>query len=437
MNVPALDATESPNGSRLRRAGLVSMLDQAFSSATNFGLAGSALLLLPDQQFALFSIVQASYVLLLSVIRAMYLEPLLLRSRERIDAPADGGSTVMVGSVLMGLVLGGVMMAVASWWLDEPRLGLILLVGFPLLALNEALRYEAMHRLAMTRALVIDASWALITFPAIVVIWLTDRDAIDLHLLVIVWIAGAAIPALILATRWAAAARTAEPVQSVRRQSHLVSSLLLDNVVAQSATSLMILAVSLFMSRTELARFAAPRTVLGVINFVFVGAVAFGMAASRSLPPGSPAARRFHRLLSIGLPAAALAVAGVAVAAAPWVARVAPASSVSALRLQLALIGGAVACAGYGHAQRVALRVGGDSRGPAVVQLRIGLALIVGSTLGAWIGGPLGGSIGWFGASLVGLVLWRSAVRRLVQGNTPEKPTTIGLTVDPATMRSD
>lgn len=139
------------------------VIDQAFSSATNFGIAIVAARTLSPEAFGAFSIALLLYVVALGTSRGLSTEALMIRfsaatvDEHRAAARAATGTALLVGTA------GGVLLLLAAIPLTGPVRGTVLTLGcfLPLLLLQDAWRFVFFSSGRPAAASANDAVWGI------------------------------------------------------------------------------------------------------------------------------------------------------------------------------------------------------------------------------------------------------------------------------------
>lgn len=173
-----------------------SLCDQLISSLTNVGLTIMVARTVNAQEFGTFTLLMATYLVCITVIRGLTSEPLLVRF-SAVEAPAlrkavgqSAGATLVVGLVVAGLLA----VVVLATGLVAVKPALIFLATLPGLLLQDHWRYAMLAGKEPRQAFGIDLTWALAQVLAISASALAGR--LTLEMLVLSWGGAANIAAL-------------------------------------------------------------------------------------------------------------------------------------------------------------------------------------------------------------------------------------------------
>jgi O-antigen/teichoic acid export membrane protein len=171
--------------------------DQAFSSLTNFALGIIVARLVAPAEFGAFALVFATYLIGLNVIRALATQPLAIRFSAVPPAELRAAAAEATGLVLILGVAASVASLAMAAVLPEPVRGALLGLALflPFLLLQDAWRFVLFTQGRGGRAFVNDVAWALVLFPAAIVLSLTG--AASLPTLVAAWGAAGATGAVL------------------------------------------------------------------------------------------------------------------------------------------------------------------------------------------------------------------------------------------------
>lgn len=139
----------------------IALLDQAASSASNLLLSVLVARQVAPATFGFFSLLLVGYALALGIVRALCGIPLTILAE---DHDATGGFRHSQAANTMALLVGccGSLALVPVLLLThhtEQRLTLCFIVGFPVLMLQDTVRYSSFARLYPARAAMSDAIW--------------------------------------------------------------------------------------------------------------------------------------------------------------------------------------------------------------------------------------------------------------------------------------
>lgn len=173
-----------------RRAGW-GVADQAFSSLTNFALAVMVARSVDTSGFGAFSLAFAMYVVLLNIARSLATEPLIIRYTGRPPREWQGAVASSTGTAVV-IGAGSAVVCLVAAWVTSGLIGeafLALAFGLPGLLLQDTWRYAFFAAGRGAAALASDVIWAVLLFPALVVLIATGHATV--FWLVTVWGAAA------------------------------------------------------------------------------------------------------------------------------------------------------------------------------------------------------------------------------------------------------
>jgi len=151
-----------------------SVSDQILSSATNFVLTILVARAVSPGQLGVFAVLMAVYLVVNGIVRGLTSEVVAVRlsslSRPELAAQAGGAlglaasAGIIVGSVV--LIGGAVVASMGGDWRPVVVLGL----AFPLLIVQDALRFVFVAQREAVRAFAIDLVWAIVQIAAIIAV---------------------------------------------------------------------------------------------------------------------------------------------------------------------------------------------------------------------------------------------------------------------------
>jgi O-antigen/teichoic acid export membrane protein len=180
----------------LRRLGW-GAADQAFSSITNFALGIAVARTTTPQDFGAFSIAFATYTISFGLARALTSEVLAVRFSASVGTDRRRGIAAATGvAIVLGAIIGIACLAVGAF--VSGALGKALLVlapAMPWLLLQDTWRYAFFAAGRPVSAFINDVVWAIVLFPLLALLLLTDRDAVGW--LMFAWELSALVAALV------------------------------------------------------------------------------------------------------------------------------------------------------------------------------------------------------------------------------------------------
>lgn len=298
---------------RARRAAWTAV-DQALSSASNFGMAFLAARLLDAEGFGVFGIAFAVFLLALGVSRSVATDPLVVRfsaerderaERSALGAAAGAGTAagvlVVAAAALVGPSLRGPLVALA--------------VVLPGLLVQDAVRFAAFARGDPRWAALSDGVWVLAEVGGALAVRSAARPEARAALLVLAWGLAAAAGAAAVLVWWRVRPALGDAGWWVRSNAGLAGRFTGEFAVTVGAGQLAVFFVAAFAGVSDAGSFRAGQVLLGPLNVVFMAASQF------AVPEGVRLRRRDLPALRRGAVALAGLLAGSAVAGgAVWAA---------------------------------------------------------------------------------------------------------------------
>ena len=188
------DQTEQPQHSVRRQLSVIT-IDQAIAGGSNVLIAVIAARLLSAASFGLFALVLLTYIVALSVSRALVCDPVLVHPVE-----AEERKDELIGtSCLMGLALGAtvVLVGIAVSALNTSLGPALVVLGafLPFIVLQDLGRYLGFATQRPSLALVLDVTWLLLLTAAVVPLFLTGAKS--LALLTAAWAGSGAVAGML------------------------------------------------------------------------------------------------------------------------------------------------------------------------------------------------------------------------------------------------
>jgi O-antigen/teichoic acid export membrane protein len=154
--------------------------DQAFSSITNFALGIAVARTTTPQDFGAFSIAFATYTISFGLARALTSEVLAVRFSASVGTDRRRGVAAATGvAIALGAIVGVACLAVGAF-VGGPlgKALLILAPAMPWLLLQDTWRFAFFAAGRPVSAFVNDLVWAIVLFPLLAVLLLTDHDSV-------------------------------------------------------------------------------------------------------------------------------------------------------------------------------------------------------------------------------------------------------------------
>ena len=386
--------------------------DQTVSSLTNVALTIMVARSVSADEFGTFSLLFATYLVCITLVRGLTSEPLLVRFSAAEPttlsrAVSQSSGATVVAALLLVLVLTAVVLATGL----VPELpALIFLATLPGLLLQDHWRYALLAAKKPHKALANDVAWALAQLLAVTALALTDR--LTLVLLVLAWGAAANVAALVGLLQVRVRPHVCRTAQWLREQGDLAGRYAAEGLAlgANQATVFVLAAVAGLAAAGSLR---AAQTMFGPLVVLNLG-VQLALvpeavrAATRSL-------RRMTRLVlaAAGLLTTVTAAWSIVVLLLPNAAGEALLGSSWALAVPL-LVYMAVDRLAYATiiGPFLGLRALADSRRSLRARM-VGSALaVLGGVVGALVDGARGVAIGAAASSLISIVVWSYAFFR-------------------------
>lgn len=259
-----------PSSRIVRRIGW-GLGDQAFSSLTNFALGILVARAVAPAEFGAFSLVFATYTLALGVSRALTTEPLVVRftgssaETHRSAAAAGAGSALVVGAIAAAVVLlfGGVTGGALG------RGFLVLGITLPGLLLQDSWRFIFFSAGRGSLAFLNDVLWAVVMFPAVALLLLTDRASIPL--LTLAWGGAGTLAGFFGALQGGIVPRPSSALQWFRTQRDLGARYLGEFGALSGARQVSLYAVGGIAGLTAAGAIRAANILFGPVNVLVFG----------------------------------------------------------------------------------------------------------------------------------------------------------------------
>jgi O-antigen/teichoic acid export membrane protein len=398
-------------GAVLRRAGW-SVVDQAFSSLTNFALTILVARALSPRLFGAFTVAYLLYVFLLQLSRAISSEALVVRYSAAPKTWRDGAAKASGVALLFGLVSGCLTLGVALAFPEPLRSALIAMaIVLPGLILQDAWRFVFFAKGRPVQAAVNDMTWALVQFPAL--LFLLTESHPTVPRLVLVWGGSATVAALLGAFQARLIPAPQRCLTWFREQRDLIPQFAMEFIAFRGALQLTSYAVGIVAGLAALGSLRAAQVLFGPLSLFFLSAGIVGVPESvRLLERSGEHLRQAVRRMSVGLTLAAAVWgapllflpnrAGTALLHANW-------HDARPLLLPTLL---ATAAAGANVGSRTGLRALQAANDSLRARLVIGPLTVALGTAGAVWDGALGAAIGLAAAAWIGVGVYERLYRR-------------------------
>lgn len=388
--------------------------DQIVSSATNFGMSFVVLRTASLDDFGVFSIAYAAFVLSIAASRALVGQPAasLLPRHEgpELSSLVRGsarfavllGASIAAVIVLIGAILGGDIRS--SLW--------VLAASIPFLLLQDSLRFISFATSQPKNAFLMDLAWAIGQVLAIVAIlsW-TDKE-------VWLFVGGWAISGALVgvAAWWLMILRHHSGSLTpgwFERTRELGLRFLLEGALQAGAMQAVLLATAVIAGVAELGRLNGARTIFGPMTVMMLGAELFGISEGASLVERRDFAGLQTLVSRMGIVLAAapglfLAVVWLlptefmeGVAGSNW-------GEIRGLFWVIALV---TALQGIAWAFRIGLRARADARASLTSQIKAGPLILLFGVLGAALSGAMGTLVGVAAATGISSIVFARAFK--------------------------
>jgi hypothetical protein len=279
-------------------------VDQALSSATNFGASALVAGLLTAPDFGAYAIVFTVYLFALGISRAWTSDPLLVMWSATDDETAAEGAVIRAGCVAALIGCGGGLLAVLVGSVVPGRTGPGLMVLGPFLPFalaQDVWRYGLVMLKRPWRACAYDGLWLVIAITLIMVLRLSNQR--DLSLAVVAWALGV-VPGAILGFSQVSRTRHALVViQWIASVRHLALRMSAEFLVLTVSGYLMIVVLSSLGSLDDAAAVRSAQILMGPVTVMFIGGTMYFVPEIARA--GMTRGRRIARVQSVALTAVA------------------------------------------------------------------------------------------------------------------------------------
>lgn len=288
------------------------LLDQSFSSASNFALTFLAARTLHPREFGGFTLAFAAYLIALGVSRACSSEPLTLRyttapQREREDAfRSSTGSAILVG------VAAGSLMALAAVFAPGPiRRALVGMAPFlPGLLLQDAWRFGFFAAGSGSKATLNDGIWSALLVLFLVPIIITEQQSTTWF--AAAWGLSGSAAGLFGTVQARSTPRVRSALQWWRNHGDLVPRYAGEFVASFGTGQAALYCMAGIVGLASVGGLRSAHVLLGPLNVAFMGIVLFAEPeAVRRRSDSAQALRPFCVAISVGLAALSLVWLGL------------------------------------------------------------------------------------------------------------------------------
>ncbi len=255
---------------RLIRHIRANVLDQVFSSASNFGVAILAAHKLPLREFGAFSLLYGAYLLSLVICRGLVGEPYMMRFSSTPDGQVrqrEQGQTQ--GALAIGAVCGGLLIAIGTTIGGDMQVAaLILGLALPFLLLQDVCRWVSFTEARGGVASLSDGSWCILLGLLSVPVFLYSGQT-SLAAVIFVWCISGVLSIVPIALIQRPSFKKAWFSQNWRLGLPMATSLVLE----RGSTLIANLMVATALSLSAVGILQAGQLIFSPLNVVFLGAI--------------------------------------------------------------------------------------------------------------------------------------------------------------------
>ena len=382
------------------------LADQAFSSLTNFALNAVVARSVVPQEFGIFALVFATYLLMLGISRSVTTLPLLVRFSSLEEAGwREGAASATGASLVLGAVAGvvccaaGVVFPGVRWPLFA--LGLTL----PGLLFQEAWRHSFMARGAPSLAFAADLMWALLLVPAI---WAAiELGSSSTASFVLAWGSSGAVAGSIAAVLGKVKPRPRLTRAWVRSHWDLGGRQLGEFAAISGSSQLVMYVAGALGGLVVAGALRAGQVLLGPLHVALQGIWFVALPEMVRVLRGRP-----HRFLSasIGM-SLVLGTGGLAYVAllailGPHVGSLILGETWRLTRPLVVPLGIAASAWGFWLGASVGLRAMQQPKRSLRARVVVAIVTLLGGTIGVLVGGARGAAWGLAAAAVIGVAVW-------------------------------
>ena len=293
------------------------LLDQAASSASNFLLALSVLVVADSDQFAVFSAAITGFLLVTQLTRSAFSLPVLILYSEDEQGVDVRSEPAVAASVATG-VLGALIFVAAALAFPPGRTLLLVLAGaLPLLQYQDALRHVAFARARPDIAAKSDALW--VAFQLLATVAVAAASRASPAMLVLIWAVAGSTSGLVFGARLGVVPDIGRCWRWLGDNSRLCLRLCTEFVLNSGSYYALSYGLVIVAGADQLGRWRAAQTLIGPVSVLLLGGTTLGVPESARVRERRASLRRFACSLSIGLGTVAVIGGAVAYAALPAV----------------------------------------------------------------------------------------------------------------------
>ena len=271
----------------LRRAGWT-FVDQGLSSVTNLVLSVLVARAVAPEAFGAFALAFSIYLIFLGVSRSLATDSLIVRYSDIAKVRLARGAASAAGvAVLCGLV-GAAVVAVAGGLVRSPlRESLfVFALCLPGLLLQDAWRYVFFASGSPLKAALNDGVWAVVQLTAVGGLVIAKADAAWPFILA--WGGGAAVAALVGMAQTGVRPELGSALGWAREHGDLAPSFLGEFLLLAGVAQVTTLLVASLAGLAEAGALRGAQVLMGPVNVLFMGAVAFALPEAARLRRRSP-----------------------------------------------------------------------------------------------------------------------------------------------------
>ena len=401
--------TERASGTR--RAGWI-LVDQLASSLTNFALALLVARSVTVEGFGAFSIAFITYLILIEFMRALSLEPLLIRfSGTPRDVWAEATESVLGLAILVGmlallpLVLLG--LTVAG---DSSGVPLALAVSLPGLLLQDSCRYAFFARGRPRSAFVNDAAWGLVLVGTVVSLSMIAEPSVGFY--VLAW----GLTGTLAGTLGTWQLGVGPKFRRVRgwmiTNRDIAPRFVVEVLAGTGGYYGVFLLVAAISGLAGVGALYAARVLLAPIGVLFIAATAFTVSEGSRYQDKPAMVARFAHWVGLILPSVALLWTAALQLVPSNIGDALLGDSWQEAKPVLLAFGIFWAADGAIVGARGGLRVFAAARRSLRAQIVTTTLMLTGSTIGAFAAGPSGAALGLAITGILGAAVWWIEFRR-------------------------
>ena len=398
MTVPAAESW----GEGIRSRTVWTLIDQAISSLTNFGISFAALRGLNAGEYGSFVVAYTTYSLSVMLVRGLISEPLMIRVHDRQAEPSPHGP-VLAASIGVGL---GSMLAVGGLFAPPVvRFPLwALAIGMPGLLLQDTWRFTFFASGMPARSVVNDSLWGLLVLVGITMgAFFGDLSAGGY---VLVWGLGGTVAGVLGFLQTADRGRVGGLWGWYRAHSDLGLRFAAQVALGQGVRQAVIFAIGAISGLAVLGAISGAQVVFGPLRVLLLGAVPIGVAEGARIRRSDPEVlSRFIRGIAGSLGVAALGV-GLLLVTAPGLGAWVSGQNWDVIRPLLIPTALWMAGLGWTQASRIGLRVLERASEGLQTEAIVSVIVACGALTGAVVAGAFGAASGWAISVIVGAFIW-------------------------------